>query len=249
MLRAMLRIPRLLIRPTFVALFATLLLAPAAASAQMTQGPPIPLAVDLSKVKLGSWAKYTTTVAGAPPMAMKMALVNRSPAGHTLEMSAEGGMAVGAGAVVTQITLPTNSETASKMVLQVGSNDPMEAPVPPQKFTKPDPKKLVKAETLKVPAGSYKTKHYHDKTPEGDTVDFWVSESVAPLGLVKIEMTQKSNAMLSGPVTMELAATGKDAKMAVTKPAKPFDQNLLMKEIAAAGGGGAPAAPAAPPAK
>ena len=245
----MLRTPRLLI---LLALLACSLAVPAVASAQMASGPAIPLAVDLSKVALGSWAKYNTTMGSMPPTAMKMALVNRSAAGNTLEMSAEGGMALGAGSVVTQITLPPDSNTASKMVLQVGANDPMEAPVPPQKFTKPDPKKLVKAETIKVAAGSFKTKHYHDKTPEGDTVDFWVSDTVAPLGLVKIEMLTKSNPMITGPIKMELTAVGKGAKMAVTKPVKPFNQDVLQKEIQAAqaaSGGGAPAAPAAPAAK
>ena len=97
---------------------------------------------------------------------------------------------------------------------------------------------------MKVAAGSYKTKHYHDKTPQGDTVDFWVSESVAPLGLVKIEMTQKSNPMINGPIKMELAAVGKDAKTTITKKPKPFDQDALIKQMT----GGAGAAAAAPPA-
>ena len=66
---------------------------PAAASAQMTQGPPTPLAVDLAKVTVGSWAKYNMTMGTMPPMSMKMALVHRAAAGNTLEMSVEGGLA------------------------------------------------------------------------------------------------------------------------------------------------------------
>ncbi len=131
------------------------------------------------------------------------------------------------------------------MVLQLGANDPMEMPVDAtkgQQFSKPDPKNFVKEETVKVPAGSYKAKHYHDKTAQGDTVDFWVSESVMPIGLVKMEATQKSNPMIGGPITMELQSTGKDAKSSITKPAKPFDQAAFMKQMTAgSNGGGAPA--------
>ncbi len=244
MLRAMFRTPRLLILSTLAALLSV----PAAASAQMTQGPPTPLAVDLAKMPVGSWAKYNMTMGTMPPMSMKMALVTRSAAGNTLEMSVEGGLAAKAGKVITQMTLPPGSEgNVQKLVLQVGSNDPMEMPVQGaqgKQFAKPDPKTLVKEETVKVTAGSYKAKHYHDKTPQGDTVDFWVSESVAPLGLVKIEMTQKSNPMINGPIKMELAAVGKDAKPVITKKSKPFDQNELVKQMmgggAAGGGAGAP---------
>jgi hypothetical protein len=229
------------------ALFAAFLLAPAAAWAQMAQGPPTPLAVDLAKVPIGSWAKYNMTMGTMPPMSMKMALVARTSTGNTLESSMEGGLAAKAGKVVSQMVLGPGSEgTVSKMVLQVGGNDPMEMPIQAaqgKQFSKPDPKTFVKEETVKVAGGSFKTKHYHDKSAQGDTVDYWVSENVAPLGLVKIEMTQKSNPMISGPIKMELTGTGKDAKMVITKKPKPFDQNELVKQMT----GGAGAAPAAAP--
>ncbi len=244
MLRPMSRSLRLLAL-LFVASIVTL---PAIAEAQMTQGPPTPMATDLSKITVGSWAKYNMTMGTMPPMTMKMALVGRSAAGNSLEMSVEGGMAAKAGNVVTQMTLaPGSTGSVQKLVLQVGANDPMEMPIEgaqAHQFAKPDPKTLVKEETIKVAAGSYKTKHYHDKTPQGDTVDFWVTESVAPIGLVKIEMTQKSNPMINGPIKMELSAVGKDAKTIITKKTKPFDQAALMKEMMAGSGAAGGAAPA-----
>jgi len=241
MLRPMSRSPRLLA----LLFLSSIVVVPALASAQMTQGPPTPMATDLAKITVGSWAKYNMTMGTMPAMTMKMALVNRSAAGNSLEMSVEGGMAARAGNVVTQMTLaPGSTGSVQKLVLQVGTNDPMEMPVEgaqAHQFAKPDPKTLVKEETIKVAAGSYKTKHYHDKTPQGDTVDFWVTESVAPIGLVKIEMTQKSNPMINGPIKMELTSVGKDAKSIITKKAKPFDQSALMKEMMAGAGSGAPA--------
>jgi hypothetical protein len=246
MLRRMSRSPRLLA----LSIVAGLLTVCAAAAAQMTQGPPTPIATDLTKVSVGSWAKYNMTMGTLPAMTMKMALVGRSPEGVTLEMSAEGGITAAAGAVITQWKVPTGSGgKVEKIVLQVGPNDPMEMPIPasPQ-FAKPDPKKLVKEEKIKVAGGSYKTKHYRDKTAEGDTVDYWVAESASPLGLVKMEATQKNNQMLNGPIKMELASMGKDAKQLITKAPKPFDQATLVKEMMG-GSGAAPAGAGAPPAK
>ena len=106
-------------------------------------------------------------------------------------------------------------------------------------FTKPNPKTLVGSETIKVAAGSFKTKHYRDKTPQGDKIDFWVSESVPPLGLVKIELEQKNNPQIKGKLMFDLTGTGKDAKPLVTKPAKPFNQAALMQQMMGASGAGA----------
>ncbi|HXJ21481.1 MAG TPA: hypothetical protein VMT03_14720 [Polyangia bacterium] len=221
---------------------------PTVASAQIAQGPPTPLAVDLGKVPVGSSSQYSVTVGSMAPMTMKIGLVGRAAGGNTIETSIEGGIAARAGKMITQMTLPTGSGgKVQKMVLQLGSNDPMEMPIEgaqSQQFSKPDPKTLVKEETVKVAAGSYKTKHYHDKTPQGDTVDFWVSEKVLPIGLVKMEATQKSNPMIGGPIKMELTGSGNDAKSSITKAPKPFDQQAFMKQMMA----GQAAAGAPPPA-
>ncbi len=135
-----------------------------------------------------------------------------------------------------------------KMVMQLGAGDPMDMPVElsgSKPFTKPNPKTLVGTETIKVAAGSFKTKHYRDKTPQGDKIDFWVSESAPPLGLVKIELEQKNNPQIKGKLQFDLTGTGKDAKPLVTKPAKPFDQAALMQQMMGASGAGAGAG--APP--
>ena len=137
------------------------------------QGPPMPLAVDLAKVPIGSWAEYTMTMGTLPPMTMRMALVAKSPAGNTIETSVEGGMMAAAGKVVTQMTLAPGKEgTVKKMVMQLGANDPMEMPrrggAGASSSPSPNPKKLVGRRRSRSPAGSFKTKHYRDKTPQGD---------------------------------------------------------------------------------
>jgi hypothetical protein len=242
MLPRMLRLPRLA-----AAVFASALLS-SVAFAQLTQGPPTPLAVNLEKVKIGSSARYSVKVGAMEPMTMSIGLVGRNGGANMIETSIEGGLAARTGKMTTQMTLPSGSSgKVQRMVLQLGDNDPMEMPIQgaqAQQFAKPNPKTFVKTETIKVPAGSFKAKHYHDTTPRGDTVDYWISESVTPIGLVKMEATEKSNPMIAGPISMELVGTGKDAKSAITKPVKPFDQATFMKEMMAGSG-----AAAAPPAK
>jgi hypothetical protein len=246
MLPRMSRLSRIIRTSAFTVLALAI---PLAASAQIAQGPPTPLAVDLAKVPVGSAAQYTVTVGSMGPMTMKLGLVGRAAAGNTIETSIEGGIAARTGGkMITQMTIPSGSKgKVQKMVLQLGANDPMEMPIgdgQAQQFAKPDPKTFVKEETVKVPAGSFKTKHYHDKTAEGDTVDFWVSENVMPIGLVKMEATQKSNPQIGGPIKMELVSTGKDAKSNITKAPKPFDQAAFMKQMMAGASSGGAAAPA-----
>ena len=225
------------------------------------QGPPMPMAIELAKVPVGSWADYKMVMGQLPPMKMRMALVTKSAAANVIETSVEGGMMAAAGKMVMHMELaPSADASVKKVVMQLGSGDPMELPMEMsgnKPFTKPNPKSLVGPETVKTATGSYKTKHYREKTPQGDKIDFWVSESVPPLGIVKIEVEQKNNPQIKGKMVFELTGMGKDATAAVTKPAKPFDQAKLMQQMmGAASGGGAGAGksppsapPPAPPAK
>ena len=216
----------------------------------------MPIALDLAKVPVGSWADYTMSVGQLAKMKMRMALVAKTPAGTIVETTVDGElMAQLGGKMVMQVTMAPGAEkegTAKKLVMQIGAGDPMEMPIEMtggKQFTKPNPKTLLKSETITVAAGTFKTKHYRDKSKKGEQVDFWVSEDVPPFGLVKIEAEQKANPQIKGPVTLELAAKGGDAKALITKPAKPFNQAAFMQQMTggrAGGGAGAPPAGKAP---
>jgi hypothetical protein len=227
-------------------------LLPAAAFAQIGGGATTPLALDLKKVPVGSWAEYSMVMGpggGGLTMKSRWALVAKDASSNTMEMSAEGQpLAQVGGKMVVKTVLvpdPVNAPKPIKqMVMKMGDNDPMEFPLdmpgmPPQKFEKPDPKKLVGKESVKTPAGTFKASHYRE-TNENGTVDAWVSEDAPPLGMVKVVTTPKAGATGPGgqpmpPMTMQLVAKGKDAKPTITKPAKPFDPAALM------GPGAAPA--------
>ena len=69
---------------------------PAVAYAQAPgQGPPMPIATDLGKVPVGSWAEYSMVMGQMAPMKMRMALVAKSPAGTAVSY--------------THLTLPTKA--------------------------------------------------------------------------------------------------------------------------------------------
>jgi hypothetical protein len=210
---------------------------------QPGQSPPMPIAMDLAKVPPGSWADYSVTMAQFPPMKLRMSLVARTPAGNVVESAVEGGMMAMVGKMVIQMTLSPGAEgTLKKSIIQLGANDPMEMPAEmkgTKPFVKPNPKGLVGSETIKTGAGSFKTKHYRDKTPQGDKIEYWVNDTVPPFGLVKVEVDQKSNPQVKGTSTFLVSAMGKDAKSSITKPAKPFNQATLMQQMMAGSGGGA----------
>jgi hypothetical protein len=218
-----------------------------------------PLAVDLKKVPIGSWAEYKIAFGDKAAQA-RWALVGRKPDNVIIEMIMEGGPAAQMGGKMTARLVmspdPTKTDKPVKqMVMQLEGQDPMEMPTQGtnQKFEKPDPKKLVGKETITVPAGSIATSHYRDNNPERGTIDMWISESVPPLGLVKLSFVPKTGSPMP-PVGMELSNKGKDAKPIITKTPKPFDPAAMMGAMhggrpgGPGGPGAGPAHPTAPPA-
>jgi len=235
-------------------------LAPGVAFAQPMSGALTPLALDLRKVPVGSWAEYAVTIGtqDAQTMKSRWALVARDAKGSTLETSVEGGpVAMMGGKMVMKVALvpdPVGSDKPIRQaVVQVGDRDPMDMPLnmpnmPPQKFQKPDPKKLVGKETIKVAAGTFKTSHYHDVTDRG-VIDLWVSEGIGPLGMVKMMANppattgKTADPQQQPPITMELTGKGTDAKSQITKAPKAFDPSAFMGP----GAGPLPGAASPPP--
>lgn len=220
-----------------------LLAFPLAARAQAPGVPAgMPLVVDMAKLEVGSWADYKMSM-GSVDLTSRWALVARDAKSNTLEMTTTG--AAVAKPVVLRMVLAADPTTELKpkrpMVVQFGHDDPMLAPpdTPVQRFQRPDDKTLVGKEELKVAAGTFPTRHYREKNLMG-TVDIWVSEGVAPLGVVKVVTTpdvDKSapEAMQIPPAIMELSGTGTGEKPAITKKPKPYDEKKMGGLVGGAG--------------
>jgi hypothetical protein len=108
------------------------------------------------------------------------------------------------------------------------------------RYLKPDPKKLVGKETVKLAAGTFATEHYRQEGPRGGTLDFWLAKETGPFGLVKMELDRPGGAGPDdgGKVTMELVGKGKGATPEITKAAKPFDPEALRGRFGGRGPGG-----------
>ena len=70
---------------------------------------------------------------------------------------------------------------------------------------------------ISVRAGSFRAKHYRYRTPYGEQVDFWIDDSVAPIGLIKLEAEQKQHSAFRAGFRFELVAVGSGAIPQVTR--------------------------------
>ena len=191
--------------------------------------PRMPAAGHFEEVPLGKWADYQETYLGAATIKERVALVAREAEGITLETITEtrpGDRTVFA----TVFAGKDDSWRVTSNVFQVDDEDPMEAPATgpaQQPYPRADSKKLIGTELVSVRAGLFKAKHYWYRTAYGERVDFWIDESVPPIGLVKLEAEQKQHPGFNGGFTFELVQTGSGAIPQITKRARPFDATLL----------------------
>jgi hypothetical protein len=190
----------------------------------------MPSAIDPDLVPLGRWAEYEETYLGSVTIKERVALVGRGADGATIETTTV--MPAGEKTVFASVFAPREGgrSEVTKSVFQVSDAAPMESPpVPPsqQPYPRADPGRQVGIDTVKVRAGTFRAKHYRDRTAFGEQVDFWIDDSVFPIGLVRLEAEQKQHPTIRAGFTFELVATGGDAIQQITTAALPFDPSLL----------------------
>ena len=232
--------------PTCIFAFALLLTACAAPVQQAVAPPPpppeafavwpprMPTAFDFDDVPLGRWAEYEETYMGTATIKERVALVAKGSNGNTVETTTE--MKPGQKTVFATsfVAAPEGGTRVVSNVFQVEGDAPMESPPlgpAEQPYPRVDPRKLVLVgiETVTVRVGTFRAKHYRDKTVFGEQVDVWVDDSVWPIGVVKLESEQKQHPTLRGGFKFELVATGGAAIAQITTPARPFDPAILRK--------------------
>ena len=205
--------------------------APRPADEPFAVWPPLmPSAIDLDMVPLGRWAQYEERYLGAATIKERVALVGKGADGNTIETTTE--MPSGEKTVFATVFAPgaDGAIGVASNVFQVADTDPMESPpVPPaqQPYPRVDPSKLVGVDTITVRVGTFRAKHYRDRTGYGEQVDFWIDDSVGPIGLIKLEAEQKQHPTIRAGFKFALVATGNDAIPQVTKAARPFDAAVL----------------------
>lgn len=192
------------------------------------QGPPTMRGVWSPVV--GSGAAYQVVDKKGEKSDMEIAVVGTEmvagQSGHWMEMtmqSREGQM------VMKNLVVLKGKDTAFlKMIMQAPGQEPMEfsmemmgmmnrgAQRQAQKSDVREGAVRVGTETITVPAGTFSCEHY--KTSEGD--DIWISEKVAPWGMVKV--TGKDSSM-----TLMRTITGATTKIKGTP--RKFDMGEMMR--------------------
>src|SRR4029079_2580539 len=175
--------------------------------------PRMPAAGKFEEVPLGKWADYEESYLDAATIKERVALVARGSEAITIETTTETrpgdrtvfatmfASASSAGWRVTRHILQVRARAPSaagggvaRNIFQGADDDPMESPAigpAQQPYPRADPNKLVGSEMVSVKAGLFKANHYRYRTAYGETVDYWVDESVAPIGLIKLQAEQK----------------------------------------------------------
>jgi hypothetical protein len=207
--------------------------APPVAAAGAIWPPRMPSAHNFEEVPLGKWADYEESYLEAATIKERVALVARGSDVVTLETTTETGSGDRTVFATVFAAARESGWRVTSNVFQVGDEDPMESPaIAPaqQPYPAADPKRFVAIEMVSVRAGLFRAKHYRYRTPYGELVDYWIDDSVAPIGLIKLEAEQKQHAGFRGGFRFELVATGSGAIPQVTKGAQPFDAALLQKQ-------------------
>lgn len=196
---------------------------PSLALAQI--GAPLMTAgADLARAPVGSFSEYRLTFADPKvlPTTMRQALVARSARTYTIETTnfspkVEGGTTVWQ-AVIRRPLRP--ALTLERVIGQHEDFPPMDLSFMTRATptsTPPDPKTLVAEEVIEVPAGKFKTRHYHVTWP-GGFQDTWLSEAAGAFRVVKMQKRVVKS------ITYELIRHGTDAKSAITRSPVPHDQ-------------------------
>jgi hypothetical protein len=237
-------------------LFAALItcLAGPRAHAQGGGAPPLPLAIDLKKVAVGSWADYSLITGTMPPLRQRISLVGKTGKGYEMEVAVDGGPVPST--IITRVELglaPKAGKRVQRAVMKAGAARlPMEIPgssdLVADQFPSLDPKAYLSTQQVEVPAGTFKAKLYRTVGARGVTTDYWVSEEARPMGIVKMEVNFKRAG--TPRAILKLVEQGKGARGTELKPVRVFDEKRLIAEMMAdmkqAGAGTRPSRPRLP---
>lgn len=175
------------------------------------------------KPVVGGWSEYQITSKRETPMKMKIAVVGKEGDAYWYETVMEGARE---GRTIMKMLVSGNPEdhkNVKRIIVKHGKEPAMEMPVgmmggQQAKGREVKGKVIDKGtETIKVPAGTFKTQHsqYQDS---GGVVDTWMYKDIAPYGMIK---------SLSKDTEMVLTGYGSGAKTQITETPKKFDMPAM----------------------
>jgi glutaredoxin len=199
-------------------------------AAQMGMGPRLSMSGIFHPV-MGVGAAYEITKSDGTKNQVEMSIVgqedvNGKPA-YWMEVSMANPRMGGDVYVKTLMSVSDAGMTTTRMIMQMPGRDPME-----MDSTNPmgrsmgqnsvndirDKSEFVGTESVTVPAGTFSCQHYKAKDGTGEG---WISDKVAPWGLVKMQ-DKDSTLVLTKVIT--------DAKDHITGTPKKFDPMQMMRD-------------------
>ena len=202
--------------------------------AQMGMGPRMPDMSGIWHPVVGAGGAYEMTDRDGKKSQLELTIVGKEDVagkpGFWMEMAMANPRSGGDMFMKYLIAPGDNGMMSTRMIMQMPGQDPMEMDLnmmnrggrgPAAGATGSDIRskaELVGTESVTVPAGTFTCEHY--RTKDGNS-DVWVSDKVAPWGLVK--MQGKNNSMLLTKVIT-------DAKDHITGTPKKFDPMQMMRD-------------------
>jgi hypothetical protein len=203
--------------------------------AQMGMGPRMPSLSGIWQPVVGTGGAYEVTDRDGKKSQFEMTIVGKEDVGgkpgYWMELAVANPRADGQMYVKNLIAANDNGVAPVRMIMQMQGQDPMEMDMNMMKMggrqmpqSTPsdirDKSELVGTESVTVPAGTFRCQHY--RTKDGSS-DVWISDKVAPWGLVKSQ-GKESSMVLSKVIT--------DAKDHITGTPKKFDPMQMMRDRA-----------------
>lgn len=169
------------------------------------------------KPVVGGWSEYQITSKRESATKMKVAIVGKEGDAYWYETVMEGGRE---GRAIMKMLVsgnPEDQKNIRRMIIKQGNDPAMEMPVgmmgQQSKGQESKGKVIDKGtETIKVPAGTFKTQHMQYQDIE--TVDTWVYKDVCPYGMIK-SVTKDTEMVLIG--------YGTGAKTLITETPQKFE--------------------------
>lgn len=203
-------------------------LAVGTASAQMGMGMRPSMPHGFFNPVVGSGAVYEITNADGRKSNTEFAVVGKETVNGKDGYWMEYTMNMGSGdMVVKTLIVPGDSTAMSRMIMQMPGRPPMDMTQMAghmnggaQNATADirSSAEDVGSESVTVPAGTFTCEHYRMKDGSGDT---WVSNKVAPFGVVKHQGKDSS---------MVLTKTVSDAKDKIVGTPQPFNPAMMMQQ-------------------
>jgi hypothetical protein len=200
--------------------------------AQMGMGPRMPNMSGVWHPVVGAGGAYEVAGQDGKKNQLEITVVGQEEVngktGYWLEMATADPRSGGMMYMKMLLAAADNGMTSTRMVMQPHGQDPMEMDMNMGMMNRRQPQttptdirdkaERVGTEAITVPAGTFSCEHYRMKD---GSADVWISDKVAPWGLVKTQ-GKDSSMILTKVIT--------DAKDHITGTPKKFDPRQMIRE-------------------